>query len=399
MTGATPAPSRSRVEAIDLLRGLVMVLMALDHVRDYVGPTPALPEDLDSPGLGWFLTRWITHFCAPVFVFLAGTSAWLWASRGRTRGELARFLVTRGLWLIFLELTVVFMVWTFAPPVQPWVFLQVIWVIGVSMIALAGLIWLPRPAILVVALAVIAAHNLMDGLAIETHIRGLAHTEFTWADRLYTLLHLGPVFFAVGSKLVLVIYPIVPWFAVLALGYVFGAIMGAPQEERSRRCIQLGLGATVAFLLLRSLGGYGDPQAFVAGSGTEGVISFLNTQKYPPSLQFLLMTLGPALLLLGWIDRRGVPSRAGWLVTLGRVPLFFYVLHVAAANLAGALYFKAFHGMDRWQWAILTPPEDFDASLGAVYVAWLLVVAAMIPLCRWFAKARSRGTGWWWSYL
>ncbi len=391
------ATKTSRLSSVDLLRGVVMVLMALDHVRDFVAPSEA-PEFMADPGLPLFLTRWVTHFCAPVFVFLAGISAFLYGAK-RSTAELSRFLLTRGLWLIVLEWTVVGFAWTFMVPFR-FVILQVIWAIGVAMVVLSGLVRLPRGLVAALGIAAVAGHNLLDGLAIEAALLGSADgLAVPSAEAAYALLHVPfKLLFGFGATWMSV-YPLVPWVFVLALGWCFGPVLTRPPSERARACLRLGAALTIGFVLLRFASGYGDPRPFESGDGaTATAIAFLNTTKYPPSLQFLLMTLGPALLFLGLADRRRGPA-ARFLTTFGRVPLFYYVLHIALANLAGAAWLRWTTGADRWVGGVLQAPPDGPVELVPVYVAWGAIVLILFPLCRWYDGVKRRGTSPVWSYL
>ncbi|MGH7527313.1 MAG: DUF1624 domain-containing protein, partial [Gemmatimonadales bacterium] len=379
--GAVALPSaqpsgRVRLDSIDLLRGLVMVIMAMDHARDYFTDVRFDPTDLSQTSAALFLTRWITHFCAPAFVFLAGTSAFLSQSRGKSREELARFLVTRGLWLVVLEFTVVRLAWTFDPFYSQLLFVQVIWALGVSMIALAGLIHLPLPVVAAVGVAMIAGHNLLDPVRPET-LGG-------WGA-LWTVLHIqAPI--TLGGRVLFVGYPLIPWIGVMAAGYAFGALIVRPAEQRRRNLLLLGGGATVAFIALRALNAYGDPSHWSPqASPLFTLLSFLNTTKYPPSLLFLLMTLGPAIVSLVLFERLSGPV-ARFFIVYGRVPLFYYILHlflihglaVLVAELTG---FGARSLMTMW----LSLPATWGFGLPVVYLVWAVVVLALYPLCRWFA--------------
>jgi uncharacterized membrane protein len=394
-----------------------MVLMALDHVRDFWGPTGFDPADLSRSSPGLFLTRWVTHFCAPVFVFLAGVGAFFHGSR-RSRRELAGFLLSRGVWLILLEFTVVQFSWCFTYfngwPGGPDVllFAQVIWVIGASMILLAGLVFLPLPLIALFGLAVIAGHNLLDGKTPASE---------PWAT-IWTVLHRGmafvPLSFLPGSVRIawFNIYPLIPWVGVMAAGYAFGALMNGDAGRRRRWCFTIGIAATLAFGALRAIDRYGEPNPWRAaapasavapttglspaeGSALYPVLSFLNCTKYPPSLLFLLMTLGPALIALGLLEQaRGPLARA--LVTYGRVPLFYYLLHIPLANAGGALYFQLRYDESRWIAGMMqSPPVGSELNLLIVYAAWIGLVAALYPACRWYAGLKQRSRSRWLSYL
>ncbi len=381
---------RPRIDSIDLLRGLVMVVMALDHARDFFGASSMDPRDVSQPAL--FLTRWVTHFCAPVFVFLAGTAAFLYGNRGKTRADVSRFLATRGLWLVVLEFTIVRFGWIFS---LDYVFIpaQVIWAIGVSMLALSLLVFLPRPVIAAFGIALIVGHNALDGIRAEDWGR------FGWA---WMLIHqFGPIPLSETATL-FVAYPLVPWIGVIAAGYAFGPVMLLDTPQRDRACLAFGLGATAAFVLLRALAVYGDPQPWAPqATAIETGLAFLNCEKYPPSLLFLLMTLGPTIALLPVFERLRGPL-ATILVTIGRVPLLYYVVHVPLIHAVAVGLALAIHGDAAWLFGEFPPfakPEDYGFALPVVYALWLAVVASLIPLCRWFAEVKQRRSDWWLSYL
>lgn len=380
----------ARLRSLDAVRGAVMIVMALDHVRDFfhIGAMSFNPTDLTRTTTLLFFTRWITHFCAPVFAFAAGAGAYLWWQRaGRTRGDLARFLLTRGLWLILLELTV--MRFGYQGPAgreQP-VFLLVLWSLGWSMVALAALAWIPIRALAVISVAVIALHNLTDGVA---------------AGAFWNILH-RPAAIPVGGWIFISGYPLIPWIAVMSAGFCFGSVLSMGEAPRRRTMVTIGLTLTAAFVILRAINVYGDPAPW-----TSGVLSFLNTTKYPPSLDFLLMTLGPALVALAWLDRFTFSDRNP-LIVFGRVPLFYFVLHFYAAHLLAVACAFVRYGSAASRFALYPVPSmggprelfppDFGYSLGATYLAWLAIVIAMYPLCRWFAAVKARRRDWWLGYL
>lgn len=385
--GAAAARSE-RIASLDLLRGIVMVVMALDHCRDFFGGRSGDPTDLDTTTPGLFLTRWVTHFCAPVFVLLAGTSASL-HGRGRPRGELARFLAARGVWLIALEFTLVHLGWFLG--YSGALILQVIAAIGAAMLALAGLVFLPRGAIAAIGLAIVLGHDALDGVH--------ASEPGSALGILWTLLH--EAFAAVrlpGGTVLVVIYPLLPWTGVLACGYALGGWIERPRAERARLLARLGLALVLGFAVLRAANGYGDPAPWERReSALLTVFSFVNAAKYPPSLVFLAMTLGPALLLLAAVERADARAGArtrlrGALETFGRVPLFYYVLHLYLAHLGAALWFRLHEGQ-AFPFSLRGPSAPWQ-GLGVVYAGWLAVVVLLYPLCRWYAgvkrKSRSR---------
>ena len=388
---AHSASSRAakRLVAIDLLRGLVMILMALDHTRDFFGASGMNPRDVYDPGL--FLTRWVTHFCAPVFIFLAGISAWLYGARGRSTGEVSRFLLTRGFWLIVLEFTVVRLGWTFS--LEPtFLVTQVIWATGVSMVALAALVHLPRWAIAVIALALIAGHNALDGIRAA---------DFGAAAWVWNLLH-EPALLELGQGVSLfALYPLIPWIGVMAAGYCFGPVFTLDEAARRRWLLLLGTVVTAGFVLLRASNLYGDPAPWaVEQSWSATVLSFLNCEKYPPSLLYLMMTLGPALILLVAFERAAGPV-ARWITVFGSVPLFYYVLHLFLIHGLALAFAQLATGESAWLLGAFPPekPAGYGVGLHDVYLVALLVVMTLYPLCRWFAAVKRSGRGWWWSYL
>jgi uncharacterized membrane protein len=378
--------------SIDCLRGIVMILMVLDHTRSFLSAARFPPVDLVHTTPALFLTRWVTHFCAPVFFLLAGLGAFLSLARGRTVPEISRFFLTRGLWLVLLELTVVSVGWYFTFQVVPWT-AGVIWALGWSMVLMAGLVWLPLPAIAIVGLALIGLHNATDTVPAETF------GALAW---LWRVLHVPDPY---GEALVRIDYTIIPWVGVMAVGYSMGPLMQQPPARRRRALVILGVLGVAAFLVLRFVNGYGDPQPWSAqASRTYTVFSFLRVRKYPPSLDFLLVTLGPSLIALASLERA-----RGRLVTLaatfGRVPLLLYVLHiyvahalaVATAYVQGgtAAFLLSNHGVT----PTTTYPEWYGLGLVGVYVAWLVIVAALYPVCRAFAAVKARRRDWWLSYL
>lgn len=375
MTPATPG----RLQGIDLLRGTVIVIMALDHVRDFWSPTPFWPEDLSQAGVALFLTRWITHFCAPTFVFLAGVSAWLYAQGTQaTRRGLGRFLAVRGLWLVLLELAIVNPSWD-ANPVS-FFFLQVIWAIGISMLVLAALVQGPRWLPLAAGAGIVLLHNLLDPLV---------PAQFGGGATAWMLLHEGGMLTPRFGGVVAV-YPVLPWIGVMALGYGVAPWVAGPRR-RDRVLVIAGLAMIAAFLVLRLTNLYGDAQLW--GPNPRGEVftwlGLLNVTKYPPSLQFLLMTLGPALLLLVAFEKVRSPL---WkpVQVFGRVPMFFYLIHLPVIMLSAVAWAMLVYGQPVNFFAgPAGVPEGYAPSLPRTYLAWAVTVFVLYWPCRWFARYKQ----------
>lgn len=405
MTTSVPATDRStpyeitgarpRVESVDVVRGIIMILMALDHVRDYFGNLAVNPTDLATTTAPLFFTRWITHICAPVFFLLTGTGAAL-ALRRRSRAGLSRFLLTRGLWLIALEIVVVRFLMTFNVDYRTTV-LTVLWALGWSMVFLSALVFLPTRVVTAIGIVMIATHNLLDPISAAS---------FGALAPLWSILH-APGFVLRGPEhVVFAAYPLIPWIGVAVAGYGLGAIYRWDADRRRAVLLRLGLGLTAAFVVLRVMNVYGDP---VPWSGQRSplftALSFLNTNKYPPSLLFLLMTLGPALLLLRWVDAR-TPRLLTPAQVIGKVPLFYFLAHFLIIHVLAVIVCYLRYGDAHWMFESptlgqfpITQPPGWPASLPVVYLVWMGVVAATYPLCRWFAGVKQRRREWWVSYL
>lgn len=403
-------PSRGRIDSIDLLRGIVMVVMMLDHTRDFVHNAVYQfdPTDPTRTNVALFFTRWITHFCAPVFVFLAGTSVYLQYARGKSKRELSKFLITRGLWLILLEVTLVKFAVFFNFDIRFFGFLQVIWVIGVSMIVLAALLHLPLKVVAAFGLLMIALHNLFDGFRVESW-RGPESPVPGIGAKLWMLLHQPfEAFPVVGfpSPIVFVIYPLIPWIGVMATGYALGVLYQRDALSRRRLLLKIGGVATALFVIIRAINLYGDPSQWSQQKNiVYTVLSFLSTSKYPPSLLFLLMTLGPSIIALAFFESasaRGAISR--FFITFGRVPLFFYLLQWFTAHIISILLHWSFGKPAAWLFQspidlFSGPPQGTGFNLGVVYLAWIIGVLITYPLCKWFAGVKQRRKDWWLSYL
>ena len=371
-----------------------MIVMALDHVRDFfhrAAMSGASPTDLRVTTVALFLTRWVTHICAPVFMLTAGLGAYFYWQRGnRTKGQLSWFLVTRGLWLIVLELTVMQLAYNFDVSSSYPIFLLVLWILGAAMILLAALVWLPIIWLAPLSVATIVLHHLLDGIQV------------------WPLVHQVSVFQVAGLT-VIAPYTLVPWFAVMALGFCMGPVFTRGPEERRRSLFRIGVGITIAFVVIRALNIYGDPAPWSAQAiPTRTLLSFLNTTKYPPSLAFLLMTLGPAILVLAWLDRREL-SGTNPLVVFGRVPLFYFVLHFFLAHALAVVMALVTHGSAAWSFMFQPvpsmggPAKAFPAGFGydlwVSYLAWIVIVAALYPLCLRFARFKEHHRAWWVSYI
>jgi uncharacterized membrane protein len=410
-------PARGRIDSLDILRGIVMVIMLLDHTRDFVHRDMFMgfdPTNLAQTNPLLFFTRWITHFCAPVFVFLAGTGAYLQFARGKSKSELSKFLLTRGLWLIVLEFTVIRCSVFLNFDYSFFGALQVIWVLGVSMIVLAGLIHLPLRIVGAFGVLMIFLHNLLDGFRVQG-IRGPNDPMPSLWGFLFIVLHQAfeplPVFMTSRGPLVaFVIYPLIPWIGVMAAGYAFGSLYQLDAARRRRLLVIMGGVATAMFFILRATNVYGDPSPWSKQNSISfTIISFFNTTKYPPSLLFLLMTLGPGFLALAWFESRK-PASAGlasklrtFFVTFGRVPLFFYLLQWPMAHLTSIVAHLIGGKPIRWMFgtALQTtgPPPGMGFNLLVVYICWIAGILLLYPLCKWFAGVKQRKRSWWLSYL
>jgi uncharacterized membrane protein len=384
-----------------------MVIMALDHVRDYFTGNAFAPEDMTHT-YGWlFFTRWITHFCAPAFFFLAGSGAFLALGRGKTVGQVSRFFWTRGLWLVFLELTVIDFAWTFQFSPSG----LVIWSLGWCMVFMALIVRMPVRWVGAFGIALIALHNLTD------RVDPARFGKMGW---LWTFLHVPGGFPIGGNYFFFILYTVIPWVGVMAAGYALGAVLRNPAAARQRTIFWIGASATLLFVVLRAGGLYGNLPTglpfgipFSTGSWqhfpslTLTVISFFNVEKYPPSLQFLLMTLGPALMLLAWMDRVTQGGRLNllgrWILVYGRVPMFYYVVHlfvlhfmtIAVALLTHQPVMQLLHGAF---WAG-QPPAGYGHGLPFIYAMWALAVILLYWPCAWFAGVKARRRDWWLSYV
>ncbi|MGA2376168.1 MAG: heparan-alpha-glucosaminide N-acetyltransferase domain-containing protein [Candidatus Sulfotelmatobacter sp.] len=382
---------RVRLESIDVVRGVIMILMALDHVRDFFGNSGLNPTDPATTTIPLFFTRWITHFCAPVFFLLTGTGAYL-SLRKQTQRELSRFLFTRGLWLIFLELTVTRCLgWQFNFDYHV-TMLIVLWALGWAMIVLSALVYLPASVVTAFGVVMIATHNLLDSV--------------DSSNPLWSILHSPNVIVNHPGRVVRVIYVLIPWVGVTAAGYGLGQIFSWPSDRRRAFLLPLGAGLSAAFLVLRGINLYGDPVPWsTQKSAVFTALSFLNTTKYPPSLLYLLMTVGPALLFL-WAVDAGTPQWLRPALIVGKVPMFYYLLHIPLIHMLAVAVCYARYGQVHWMFESptlrqfpITPPPGWGYSLPIVYLIWALVVFTLYPLCRWFAGLKQRRSDAWLSYF
>jgi uncharacterized membrane protein len=402
-----PLATAQRIVSLDMMRGLVMVIMALDHTRDFFTNLRFEPENLAHTYYALFFTRWITHFCAPLFFFLAGMGAFFYGRR-RTPQALSRFLWTRGLWLIVIEFTVVGAAWTF---MFPWGFFAVIWCLGACMVLMAAIVRMPLRWVAGFAAVLIVGHDLLDPVRPE---------QFGSLAWLWTILHVrGGVVLPLVHIRSFVLFPLVPWVGVMAAGYVFGSIYLLDKQRRQKLIARIGLGLTIAFVLLRLTNLYGNPPVGLGGVSQgdwhvqatveKTVILFLDVEKYPPSLEYLLMTLGPSLLLLAWLDKkldqggtRSMPTALSPLLTFGRVPMFFYILHLYLIHSLAILVALLSHQPIDWLLNggfIFGAPDGWGYGLPFVYLMWFTAVVILYFPCRWYEGVKQRRKDWWLSYI
>jgi len=399
---AVDSAPKSRVGSIDLIRGAVMILMAIDHVRVYSG----LPAG--GPTAGIFFTRWITHFCAPAFIFLAGTSIFLY---GRKHSDVSRYLLIRGAWLILLEFTFLRVAWTFNFDFRHYEMAGVIWVIGCCMILMAGLVRLPLAVVGTIGVVIIAAHNLMDP-HVGKLLEGLDNNPLSGLWKiLYVGFFAGPIQFGPDGPNLIVLYSLIPWIGVVAAGYAFGKIVTLEPAKRKQLCLAIGLSAIALFLVLRGFNLYGDPRPWqVAAQGRNGappmpaLFAFLNTTKYPASLCFLLMTLGPIIAMIPMIEGlSGALARA--IILFGRVPFFYYMLHIPLIHALALVVSKVRLGfVSPWLFTnhpMGNPeaPEGYVWSLPLLYLTWGIAIVLLYFACRWFAAFKAKRNDWWLRYL
>jgi uncharacterized membrane protein len=391
-----PAPTSRRVHTVDVTRGVAMILMAIDHVRVYSG----VPAGGPAPGV--FFTRWITNFVAPAFAFLSGTSAYLLGKKLGSTAALSKYLLTRGLVLVLLELTLIRVCWTFNVQFNEYLLAGVIWMLGWCMVLMAGLVWLPTAVIGGFGVAVIFLHNLLDFIPQST---AQQLSQSTLAPLWQILYFGGPIQIGDGPTLA-VLYSIVPWIGVMAAGYAFGAVMTMEQQRRDRICVAIGVAAIALFFVLRTVDVYGDPRHWHATIPTPmpTFFRYINTSKYPASLQFLLMTLGPTILAMPLLDR--ARGKIGEIVALyGRVPMFYYLLHIPAIHFAAVLVSFIRSGKaEPWLFAnhpmmVPPPPAGYTWSLGLLYLVFVIVVGLLYFPCRWYWERKSTNRAGWMRYV
>lgn len=399
--------TRGRVDSIDILRGIVMVIMALDHVRDFfyrvvleAADTVATgPTDLATTTPALFFTRWITHFCAPIFLFLAGTSAYLMGLK-KSKAGLSRFLITRGIWLVIIELVVITLAWSFNPLYNVF-FFQVIWAIGISMIIMGLLVHLPFYLILAIGTIIVFGHNLLDYPSINENLKGGFLADLLYYSN-FDVYSIGP------NRIIIIAYAFVPWLGIMILGYCFGKLYapGIDPGQRKKTLLWMGSGSLVLFVMLRLINAYGDPVPWAGHprGAVFGVLSFFNVNKYPPSLDFIALTVGAGILLLAGLEE--AKNRiSDFFRVFGRVPFVYYILHLYLIHLLVVIVFFI-QGYSTNQ--IVTPnnpflfrPSDFGFDLWGVYVIWILVIALLYPVCRMYDRYKTANVKEkkWLSYL
>jgi uncharacterized membrane protein len=383
LTGQLQSDSRgtSRIHAVDILRGIVMVIMVIDHVRDYWSPTPFRPEDLTQASTALFFTRWITHFCAPVFVFLSGVSAYLSIQNRNGNGSPSVALLKRGLWFIVAE--VVFITFFFQWGYQI-IVLSVIWAIGWGMIFLSGFIKLPRWTQITIVVLLIGGHNLVGGIS-----------PVTAGNFVITMLHNSPFIVPAGSTIILFSYALIPWVAVVGAGYVLGPWFVEAPKERNRKLRLLGVVLLSIFVVLRTTNIYGDPAPWTTQENIfRTFLSWINVSKYPPSLLFLSLILGIVMLAFPLFDR--VTGRIEkWLSTFGKVPFFFFLLHLPLISSTSIIWaFLKFDVFTILAFSAQNLPAGYTPSLLRLYVVWAIVLVILYFPCRWYAKYKSTHKNW-----
>lgn len=393
MTQINPS-ARKRIDSIDILRGLIMIIMALDHTRDFfhISAMTGDPTDPLTTTPFLFFTRWITHFCAPVFVFLAGTSAFL-SGRKRSKKEMSVFLLKRGFWLLLIDIFVFNLLFSFDPAYH-FIGLQVIWVTGCSMILLSVLLYLPIPVLMGVGLVMVGGHNLLD----RFNSPEMSHTPLWWG-----FLHQQVFKELAPGRFFGILYPLIPWPGIMLLGYCMGSLFVPGYDAAKRRSllVKTGLAAVLLFFVIRGINIYGDLVPWKQQNNLSAtVISFFNVTKYPPSLLYCLMTIGPALIVLACLEK----IQSGWasvVVIYGRVPMFYYLLHFLLLHLLCVVaFFATGHSLSQAVGGMmLFRPVNFGFRLEYVYLIWIAVVAMLYPLCKKYSRYKATQDHWWLGYL
>ena len=388
------ASAKARIDAIDILRGVIMIIMALDHVRDFfhLGAMLSDPTDPATTTPILFFTRWITHFCAPIFVFLAGTSAFLTGTK-RNKKEMSVFLLKRGLWLMLVDLIIFNFLFTFDPFYHA-IFVQVLWVTGLSMIILSVCIYLPLNVLFILGLGMVAGHNLLDTFNAQAN----SQPSIWWA-----FLHQQNFVQFAPGHFYGVFYPLIPWPGIMLLGYCLGSlyVKGFDPVLRRKKLLGFGIAAIVVFFVLRFINVYGDLRPWTIQKDTVAtILSYFNVTKYPPSLLYCCMTIGPGLLMLAWLEK----IKAGWTniaVIYGRVPMFYYLVHFFVIHtLCMILFFATGRNISEAASGMMAfHPNDFGFSLGIVYLIWVLLVAGLYPICKKYSIYKATHDKWWLTYL
>lgn len=387
---ANPTPVKApRLDSVDLLRGLIMVVMALDHVRDFFSNADFDPLDFQKTDTLYFLTRWVTHYCAPNFIFLAGVGAFLGTTRGKTQPELCRLLWTRGLWLIFLDMTVIKFSWAFNWDFT-FNFMMILWPIGFAMIVLAALVYVPAPVVGWIGAGIVAMHNLLDPVGPEA---------FGRFSGLWKMLHAGGIIELGGGIKFFSTYALLPWVGVMMAGFGFGSLLLRERESRRKTLLLIGFALCALFLVLRGINRYGDPRPWTQqASSWFTVLSFIDTTKYPNSLLYSLMTIGPGILFMVVADRP-LGKWAQPFIIFGRVPMFYYLLHAPLIHLLAVIVGWRNYQVPLGSFLGPNPKPGYGYGLGVVYLMWIVTIVLLYPACRWFADLKRRRKDAWLSYL
>ena len=386
-----------RIESIDILRGIVMIIMCLDHTRDYYQDIGAAgwPMDINTTTPALFFTRYITHFCAPIFVFLSGLSVYLQSKR-KTKKELTIFLFTRGLWLIVLEIVLNNFLWRFDITYNTIVF-QVIWAIGASMVVLAGLIHLRKHILLVLGIIIVAGHNLINVFKLD--IQTNPYYSDTFSDFLWCLFHQnGGIEVGESHRFFRIDYPMLPWLGIMILGYCFGQLYTknfAP-AKRQKYLLSIGFSMLLLFVILRTFNLYGDPEWWFDGQLPffKSLVTFLGITKYPPSLHYALITIGVCLISLSLLEK-AKNKVTDFLLVFGRVPLFFYFLHIGVIHLSSMLLMplngRSMYDSIRNYENYLNRTEGYlGTDLLGVYIAWIIIIAALYYPCLKYMQYKTK---------